>query len=290
MNLRHGLISGTDTAITGTGDANVVNKGTISAPVAIDAPVVSLENHGKITGDIDASQVLQAQFFSGTVFKGEIEPGDFGAYITIYGGARLDSPLSGLDGNTSYTLIGKTSAVIDENENGGLDRVITTMKNYVLPDNVEDLDMGNGLYQNSPLPKSGHGIGDSLDNILAGEKNDILEGHAGNDILMHYDGSQAPSVCTFIGGAGDDTFVTYVHRGGTWKNQWDVVEDFVKGKDKIAYLEDHRVSFSGLDITQHDDDTWIGFNHRDLILKDVDASTLTSDDFQFSYENPFHFY
>ena len=293
LNRGEGLISGTDTAIMVADGPNlnnnntITNKGTISAPVAIDSGdnALLLDNYGTIKGSIEmGSGVLQAEFFDGSVFKGQIGSGDFDATITIHSGAQLSSPLSGLDGNTFYTLFGKVSVAIDENEDGGTDAVATTMKRYHLPDNVENLYMGS-LRDNEAIPQSGHGVGNSLDNILMGEKNDILEGRGGNDVLMTY-GPAIASVCTLIGGAGDDTFVTIIHRDDTWKTSWDVVQDFIEGEDKIAYVKDDDVtSISDLEIKQHGHDTWIGHNHRNLILKDVDASTLTSDDFQFGYQN-----
>lgn len=294
INDSQGLISGTDTAIVASDGHNfgnfnkILNRGTISAPVAIDGGSADFQlyNYGNIKGNIELSSgSLEAEFFGRSVFRGQIEPGDFGARITIHHGARFSSPISGLDGNTHYILLGNVSAAISESKDGGADSVATSMKQYHLPDNVENLYM-NSLLTDGHIPNSGHGIGNSLDNIMIGEKNDILEGLGGGDILMSY-GPSTTSVCTMIGGAGDDTFVTRVRLGDDWKTSWDVITDFVEGQDKIAFLPfPHVHSIDDLEITQHGKDTWIGHDHKSLILKDFDASTLTSHDFQFDYENP----
>jgi len=294
FNRSAGLITGTDTAIMASDGHNpdnwsrVLNKGTISAPVAIDSgnATLLLDNYGTIKGNIELSSgSLQAEFFGKSIFRGQIEPGEFGANITIHQGATFSSPISGLDGNTHYVLLGNVSATISESKHGGADSVATSLKQYHLPDNVENLFM-NSLLTDGQIPNSGHGIGNSLDNMMIGEKNDILEGLGGDDILMSY-GPSTTSVCTMIGGAGDDTFVTRIRLGDDWKTSWDVITDFVEGQDKIAFLPfPHVHSIDDLDITQHGKDTWIGHDHKSLILKDFDASTLTSHDFQFDYENP----
>ena len=116
----------------------------------------------------------------------------------LFGGLGADTMIGG-DGNDTYYVDNIGDQVIETNANlltGGYDSVYATI-NYVLPDNVERLNIrGNATT----------GTGNNLDNVLYGlQSNQVLtlDGGAGNDILY---GSLAGSNM-LIGGEGADTIV-----------------------------------------------------------------------------------
>ena len=86
----------------------------------------------------------------------------------------LGDTMVGGQGDDYYYVYYPHETII-ENAGEGVDNVIATV-NYVLPDNVENLQLFGSKY----------GIGNSLDNILVGNGNalQLLDGRGGNDVLI----------------------------------------------------------------------------------------------------------
>jgi len=112
---------------------------------------------------------------------------------TLNGGAGHDN-MTGGSGNDIYIVDNANDTVI-EALNGGLDTVQTTLANYTLGANVENLvhtSASNFI-----------GTGNALDNVIVGNiGNDTLNGFGGNDTLIGDAGND-----TLNGGDGDDTLV-----------------------------------------------------------------------------------
>ena len=108
------------------------------------------------------------------------------------GGAGNDK-MTGGDGDDSY-VVDSTADKVIEAANGGIDTVSTTLANYTLADNVENLIVWSA---------NGRGTGNALNNKLFGSPgNNTLDGGAGNDELNGMDGND-----TLIGGLGADTLI-----------------------------------------------------------------------------------
>uniref|UniRef100_UPI001C70FE3C peroxidase family protein n=1 Tax=Citrobacter freundii TaxID=546 RepID=UPI001C70FE3C len=145
------------------------------------------------------------------------------------GGEGADLMVGGL-GNDTY-IVDNNGDVVTEGLNGGTDAVQTTLHNYTLTNNVENLVFtGTGAFTgrgnaiaNTITGGSGNDFlygmggndtlyggagndaldgGDGADNLQGGAGNDKLTGGAGNDRL---EGGQGDDIMT--GGAGNDTFV-----------------------------------------------------------------------------------
>jgi Ca2+-binding RTX toxin-like protein len=114
----------------------------------------------------------------------------------INGGAGADAMSGGL-GNDTYT-VDNLGDVVTESLNAGIDTVSTTLDNYVLLANLENLTM-TGVVAIT-------GSGNELDNIINGNgMANILFGGDGNDTL-----NGGTGIDTLNGGNGNDTF-----NGGT---------------------------------------------------------------------------
>nr|WP_220131778.1 peroxidase family protein [Citrobacter freundii] len=145
------------------------------------------------------------------------------------GGEGADLMVGGL-GNDTY-IVDNNGDVVTEGLNGGTDAVQTTLHNYTLTNNVENLVFtGTGAFTgrgnaiaNTITGGSGNDFlygmggndtlyggagndaldgGDGADSLQGGAGNDKLTGGAGNDRL---EGGQGDDIMT--GGAGNDTFV-----------------------------------------------------------------------------------
>ncbi|MBB2699252.1 UNVERIFIED_ORG: Ca2+-binding RTX toxin-like protein, partial [Rhizobium esperanzae] len=103
---------------------------------------------------------------------------------TLDGWAGADTLIGGV-GNDTY-IINNAGVLVTEAANGGIDTVRTTLANYVLGSNVDNLTYtGMAAFT---------GTGNSLANTIKGGAGaDTLDGKAGADIL--------------IGGVGDDTYI-----------------------------------------------------------------------------------
>ncbi|MFL8990032.1 peroxidase family protein [Pseudomonas sp. QLc11A] len=110
----------------------------------------------------------------------------------IIGGAGADTMVGGV-GNDTYE-VSDLGDVVSELGGEGIDTVWTSLANYTLGANVENLFFGG----------SGNfaGSGNALDNtIVGGAGNDVLIGDAGNDVIMGRAGAD-----TMAGGVGNDTY------------------------------------------------------------------------------------
>ena len=123
------------------------------------------------------------------------------------GGAGADTMIGG-KGNDTYMVDSVTDSVV-EAVNSGTDTVRTTLSNYSLGANVENLTaLGNGAF---------NGVGNELNNTIVGNiGNDQIAGMGGND--------------TLTGGLGNDAFVFNTVPSPTNR---DYITDFNIGNDTI---------------------------------------------------------
>lgn len=162
------------------------------------------------------------------------------------------------DASSNTYSIGTTPKYIVEQPGGGTDKVIA-QTNYVLPDNVENLEIW-GAYA---------GIGNSLANRIIGNgEANQLEGRGGNDTLTGGGGADV-----FIFGAGSDH---------------DVINDFKPGYDADADI----IRLSGLNnfltfqsvvgaMTQQGSDVVLRLSPNDSVtIKNVTIGQFTADNFQ----------
>ena len=116
---------------------------------------------------------------------------------------KSDTLVGGIGDDTF--LVGDQSDVVIVAPNSGTDTIISYATNYVLPVNVQNGVVGNGLL-----------IGNSADNILSttGAGTHLLNGGGGNDIL--------------IGGAGIDRFIIAAGQGNDVIMQFNTSTDVVE--------------------------------------------------------------
>jgi Ca2+-binding RTX toxin-like protein len=121
----------------------------------------------------------------------------------IRSGAVLPGEFYGGLGNDTYVITRQDTIV--ENPGEGIDTIRTTLNDYTIPANVEDLVFtGTGAF-------AGHG--NTLNNhITGGAGRDRLEGGDGNDTLMGGDGDDVldggNGGDTMDGGLGNDTYIS----------------------------------------------------------------------------------
>ncbi len=111
-------------------------------------------------------------------------------YLNGYAGKDT---MAGGAGNDRY-YVDNSGDVVTEQPNAGHDIVFTTLADYTLPANVENLGFaGSGAHV---------GTGNERDNVLSGSSGkDTLHGLDGNDYFNSFGGGD-----TFYGGLGDDTY------------------------------------------------------------------------------------
>ncbi|XXQ67478.1 Ig-like domain-containing protein [Neisseriaceae bacterium B1] len=108
------------------------------------------------------------------------------------GGLGADTLVGG-QGN-DYFIVDNQGDIVTEEKSQGTDHVFTTLKDYALTSNVENLTLLGGAM---------NGTGNSEANILQGNSdNNILDGKEGADTLIGGRGND-----TLTGGAGNDSFV-----------------------------------------------------------------------------------
>jgi Ca2+-binding RTX toxin-like protein len=109
---------------------------------------------------------------------------------TLSGGGGNDTLIGGA-GNDTY-VVNNAGVTAAEAANGGTDAVETSLANFTLANNVENLTFtGAGNFT---------GTGNGLDNVITGGSgNDGLSGGGGNDTLIGNAG-----IDSLNGGAGDD--------------------------------------------------------------------------------------
>jgi Ca2+-binding RTX toxin-like protein len=132
----------------------------------------------------------------------------------IDGGKGADLMRGGA-GDDRY-IVGDQGDVVEEVADEGTDTVISSLRTYTLPDNVENLKLAKAAGGAS-------GIGNGLDNALVGNAlANRLEGGDGADLL---DGGKAAD--RMIGGPGDDNY-RVDHKGDV------VVELAGEGADNVT--------------------------------------------------------
>lgn len=117
----------------------------------------------------------------------------------IDGGSGADTMVGGSGDDTYW--VDNVGDLVVESANEGTDTVNSSLPNYTLPSNVENLTL---------VPGAGsiNATGNELNNVLTGNEGDnVLVGGAGNDTLNGGAGAD-----TMVGGTGDDTF--YVDNSG----------------------------------------------------------------------------
>jgi Ca2+-binding RTX toxin-like protein len=136
---------------------------------------------------------------------------------TLDGSAGADTMAGGL-GNDTY-VVDDAKDVINEAAKGGIDTVLSSLADYTLPANVENLTLtGSGDL---------HGKGNALGNIITGnDGKNALDGDAGNDTLAGGLGAD-----TLTGGAGADT---YVYATGDVQDVVHTGESGGKGADHVS--------------------------------------------------------
>jgi len=204
---------GEDTVFGGAGDDRiVVTTANLSVGDRIDGGGGSdrLELSGGGIADLTALAVFQSvetiQLDDlGTVLTGgaggEVITGGSAADTlsggggddVLQGGLGLDTLAGGL-GDDSYllTAVGDENDLISENASEGIDTV-TTLFDFDLPDNLENLILGNTAGPNE-------GNGNAANNVITGSSfNDLIRGRDGDDELIGGDG-----VDTLLGQNGGD--------------------------------------------------------------------------------------
>ncbi|MYM70112.1 DUF4214 domain-containing protein [Pseudoduganella sp. FT55W] len=120
-----------------------------------------------------------------------------GGNDTLQGLGGADTLIGG-SGDDVYILDGAASkAVVIEDAGAGIDRVVTDLTYFKLPDNVENL-----FGRSQTVPMTFTGVGNALDNVINAFFNVTsakLDGGAGNDTLISASGND-----TLLGGDGDD--------------------------------------------------------------------------------------
>lgn len=123
----------------------------------------------------------------------------------VLNGGAGDDVLAGRAGDDVYDVDSYGDRVI-EASNEGHDRVRTSLSEYTLSANVEDLSFTSAAF---PI----YGVGNALDNMIIGNGNrDSLWGGGGNDVLYGKDGNDL-----LIGEAGDDILI-----GGAGDDEYNV--------------------------------------------------------------------
>jgi Ca2+-binding RTX toxin-like protein len=120
------------------------------------------------------------------------------------GGNNVDK-LYGGAGNDTYFVCEAKDAVF-EDANGGIDKVVAHQADYVLPANVEHLQMTGGYYPSGQF----HGTGNAAANIMTvdeipayvGDLSYVFDGKGGNDTIS---GFAQGGDDTILGGDGNDT-------------------------------------------------------------------------------------
>lgn len=259
---------GEDTVFGGAGDDRIViTTGNLSAGDRIDGGGGSdrLELSGGGVADLSALTLFQSVEVItldglGTVLTGgaggEAITGGAAADTlnggdgddTLQGGLGLDTLAGGL-GDDSYLLIaaGDENDLISENAGEGVDTV-TTVFDFDLPDNFENLILGrttgpnegNGNAENNVI--TGSLLNDLIrgrdgdDELIGGDGVDILLGQNGADTLTGGDGADTlnggAGIDVMTGGAGNDLY--------TVDDSSDVVTELAGegGSDRVNALAD----------------------------------------------------
>ncbi len=176
---------------------------------------------------------------------------------TLDGGAGADTMEGGL--NTDTYLVDDAGDIIIENIGGGFDRVITTLASTTLADRVEVLELGTGALDGTGTATGNILIGNAAGNMLAGLAGaDTLLGGGGDDALLGglgadlIEGGEGADTIeggnaadTLIGGEGADIFRFASRYDSYGTERRDVIEDFVRGEDRILLDFDANAHLAG---------------------------------------------
>ena len=248
-NLYSAKIINSDSIDMGSGDDYIalMLSGTNGTPTIANA------NFTKLDGG-SGSDTLS--FGESAAFNGELTVtiGGAGGFENIYGTSGTE------------TIKGDANANLLRGGRGGSDTIYGYAGNDILYGHGQDSDSASDSSYTSAKT------------LYGGEGDDILYGGAGEDIL---DGGTGKD--TLTGGGGIDTFVIRSGDGSSDLASTNVVEDFAIGSDLIGR---NGFNFNDLSIEQGTDDyqnhTVISKSDTGellIILKNVTASSLTSDDF-----------
>jgi Ca2+-binding RTX toxin-like protein len=187
-------------------------------------------------------------------------------------------------GDDDLYMVGNVGDQISEFAGEGTDTIFTSLGQYTLGANIENLVSSNIDF---------HGIGNVLDNeIYSGGGTDTLDGGAGNDTLVSdhkFSGTGFSTRDTLIGGAGDDTLT-----GGGGADLF-VYRDSDVGHDAITDFkeaEGDRIDFSGVTgatsfaslttTTDSQGNVLLSFGDISLTLKGVELASLDGTEFVFA--------
>lgn len=195
---------GTLGADTFHGGAGINSADYSKSKVAITLNLVTNVNLG---GDAAGDRLYDVQTIIGSNYDDVMTGDDKDNLIygrsgvdTLYGGGGADRMDGGVGADLLYGGSGDDLYIVDDQGDRvievlgeGFDRVLTTLSNYVLPDNVEALT-GNATIRFT-------GTGNALNNVITGNTNiDTLSGMDGDDILIGLGGGDI-----LDGGEGSDT-------------------------------------------------------------------------------------
>jgi uncharacterized delta-60 repeat protein len=149
----------------------------------------------------------------------------------LTGGAGADKMYGGL-GDDFYSVDNAGDTVVESSDAtlGGTDTVNATVS-FTLGNYVENLTLsGTAAINGTGNALTNKIVGNGAANVLnGGDGADTLVGGLGNDTLV---GGQGKDVLE--GGSGSDVYVfNATSESGTTSATWDVINDFVRGQDKI---------------------------------------------------------
>ena len=186
--------TGADLMIGGLGNDTytIDNLGDVEQEAAgegIDTVITNIDNY-TLSANVENLQLYGAALTGNGNSNDNTITGTAGNN-TLDGGAGVDTLIGGL-GNDSY-IVDNVADVVQEASAEGTDTVITSVDNYTLGANVENLQLTGSAHIAN---------GNDLDNALTGSTgNDTLNGAGGNDALDGGAGADA-----MAGGIGDDTY------------------------------------------------------------------------------------
>lgn len=207
---RFGRTGGSDTVTEAAGTDRVLLD---SGVLTTDVSLFRLGNNLILAIDQGAAQLTVAGHFSGTA--GQIESVEF-ADGTVWNAAEIvtrtvagtPNAMTGTAGNDVF-VVDHDGDTITEAANAGTDTVQSSVQNYVLGANLENLVLNGFLNLN--------GTGNSLNNAITGNAGrnllyggtgaDTINGGAGNDTLSgNAVGADDGAVDVLTGGLGDDVY------------------------------------------------------------------------------------
>ena len=273
---------GNDTLIGGAGDDALVGglgNDVLTGGEGKDRFIIAIgpDSGNKIITDFKLGEDLI--FFSGTVDSEDIRIKDEKGGVVIHYAEDASVKLAGVDvleispaDVNNFLTSGWGEYSVHRGDN----------KDNVLRGNLEVRDTNEVI--------SGYGGDDTLygykgnDAIWGGIGNDTLHGGAGNDQLYGGAGNDViyagPGNDTLYGNGGEDRFV-FDYRAADGP---DTIKDFKDGEDIIEFTNtgSDDIGYDDLVITQKGAHTHVTYNDSSLlILENVLASQITSDDFDF---------